>query len=118
MRRVAQARVCHPQSEEELPTAPTEHHYGDRNLASSVSQFSLLSTEDIPAAPEEDRSSDHKLAYSVSEFSKASDLSRSLLYEAIRLGELQSVKVRGRRLILVEDGKAWLRSFRGGGDER
>jgi hypothetical protein len=80
---VVQARVCHPQSE-----------------------------QDLRAAPAADRASDGKLAYSVLEFSKASDLSRSLLYEAIRLGDLQSIKVRGRRLILAEDGKAWLHSFR------
>jgi hypothetical protein len=53
-----------------------------------------------------------KFAYSVSEFGKRTDLSRSLLYEAIRLGELQSIKIRGRRLILAEDGIAWLRSHR------
>jgi len=62
--------------------------------------------------PAEDHNSDHKLAYSVPQFSKVSDLSRSLLYEAIKLGELQSIKVRGRRLILAEDGMNWLLSFR------
>jgi excisionase family DNA binding protein len=44
-----------------------------------------------------------KLAYSIAESAKVSGLSRSLLYEAIRLGELQSIKIRGRRLILIED---------------
>jgi hypothetical protein len=109
---VAQAKVCRPQSEQDLPAAPAEDQVLDRKLASSVSQFGLLSRKDDPATPAEDRFSDHKLAYSVSEFSKASDLSRSLLYEAIKLGELQPIKVRGRRLILADDGKAWLRSFR------
>jgi hypothetical protein len=53
-----------------------------------------------------------KLALSVAEFGDRTDLSRSLLYEAIKLGDLQSIKIRGRRLILVEDGIAWLRSHR------
>jgi hypothetical protein len=66
----------------------------------------------VQSAPQQTNQPEGKLAYSVSEFGKASNLSRSLLYEAIRLGELQSIKIRGRRLILVEDGKAWLRSFR------
>jgi excisionase family DNA binding protein len=46
------------------------------------------------------------------EFADATGLSRSLIYEAIRLGELQSVKIRARRLILFDDGHKWLRSFR------
>ena len=53
-----------------------------------------------------------KFAFSVAEFSSVSGLSRSFLYEVLRLGELKSVKVRGRRLILAEDGLAWLRSYR------
>lgn len=109
---VTQATVCRPQSQQDLPATPAEDHVPDRKLASSVSQISLLSSKDNPATTTEDRFSDGKLAYSVREFGKASDLSRSLLYEAIRLGELQSIKVRGRRLILAEDGRAWLRSFR------
>jgi hypothetical protein len=72
----------------------------------------LLAEGNTPPAPGEDHHSDHKLAYSVSQFSRVSDLSRSLLYEAIKRGELQSIKVRGRRLILAEDGKTWLLSFR------
>jgi hypothetical protein len=54
----------------------------------------------------------NKFAFSVAEFGSVSGLSRSLLYEVLRLGELKSVKVRGRRLILAEDGLAWLRSYR------
>ena len=53
-----------------------------------------------------------RLAYSIAEFSEASRLSRSFIYEAMKTGELRSIKVRGRRLILHEDGKAWLQSFR------
>ena len=51
------------------------------------------------------------IALSVAEFGKRTGLSRSLIYEAIK-EDLQSIKVRGRRLILVEDGIAWLRSHR------
>ena len=51
------------------------------------------------------------IALSVAEFGKRTGLSRSLIYEAIK-GDLQSIKVRGRRLILVEDGISWLRSHR------
>jgi predicted DNA-binding protein YlxM (UPF0122 family) len=55
-----------------------------------------------------------RLAYSVRDFADETTLSRSLLYEAIRRGELQTVKIRNRRLTLVQDGEAWLRAFRGG----
>ena len=61
---------------------------------------------------QDDARPEGKLAFSVSEFGKRTDLSRSLIYQAIRLGELQSIKIRGRRLILAEDGIAWLRSHR------
>ena len=71
----------------------------------------ILLERNIAPAPAEAHRSD-RLAYSVSEFGKTSGLSRSLLYEAIKLGELRSIKVRGRRLILAEDGKSWLLSFR------
>jgi excisionase family DNA binding protein len=54
-----------------------------------------------------------KIAYSIPQAAEASSLSRSLLYEAIRYGELQSIKVRGRRLLLVDDLKNWLTSHRG-----
>ena len=73
-----------------------------------------LVNADTPPLPAEDHYSDQRLAYSVSQFSKVSDLSRSLLYQAIKLGELQSIKVRGRRLILAQDGKTWLLSFQHG----
>lgn len=53
-----------------------------------------------------------KLAYSMREASHASGLSRSLIYEAIKVGELQSIKVRSRRLILAEDLLEWITSKR------
>jgi len=58
-----------------------------------------------------DNQTKKRLAYSIAEFAEESSLSRSLIYEAIRLGELKSVKVRSRRLIMAADGEAWLRSF-------
>jgi hypothetical protein len=62
--------------------------------------------------PAEELPETGRIALSVAEFGKRTDLSRSLIYEAIKLGDLQSIKVRGRRLILVEDGISWLRSYR------
>ena len=53
-----------------------------------------------------------KLAYTIPQAKEATGLSRSLIYEAIKLGELQSAKVRRRRLILHEDLLAWLASKR------
>jgi hypothetical protein len=74
----------------------------------------LKATSGTPGVPAKDHVGGGKLAYSVAQFAEASDLSRSLLYEAIKHGELQSIKVRGRRLILAEDGKTWLLSFQHG----
>jgi excisionase family DNA binding protein len=44
-----------------------------------------------------------KLAYRVDEAVKASGLGRTFLYERIASGELKSVKIGGRRLILKDD---------------
>jgi excisionase family DNA binding protein len=49
-----------------------------------------------------------KLAYTIPQAQEVTGLSRSLIYEAIKLGELQSIKVRRRRLILHDDLLAWL----------
>ncbi|MFF0746572.1 excisionase family DNA-binding protein [Streptomyces sp. NPDC004111] len=43
-----------------------------------------------------------KISYSIPEAAEASSLSRSMLFDLIRAGELDSVKVRGRRLIPAE----------------
>jgi hypothetical protein len=53
-----------------------------------------------------------KVAYSIRGASQACDLSRSLMYDAIKLGELQSIKVRNRRLILAKDLLEWITSKR------
>jgi excisionase family DNA binding protein len=60
-----------------------------------------------------------KLAFSIAEAAKSAALSRSLLYELIREGELKSFRVRGRRrrLIYVDDLRAWLLSQRAAASE-
>jgi hypothetical protein len=52
-----------------------------------------------------------RLAFSVEEFSEATGLSRSFVYEAMKV-DLASIKIGNRRLILAEDGLAWLRAHR------
>ena len=53
-----------------------------------------------------------KLAFSIAEAAASAALSRSLIYELIRDGELKSFRVRGRRrrLIYVDDLRDWLLS--------
>ena len=60
-----------------------------------------------------------KLAFSIAEAATSTALSRSLLYELIREGELKSFRVRGRRrrLIYVDDLRAWLLSQRAAASE-
>jgi excisionase family DNA binding protein len=53
-----------------------------------------------------------EFAFSVQDFARRIGLSRSLLYEEIAARRLPSVKIRGRRLILAEDGADWLRAHR------
>ena len=55
---------------------------------------------------------DESLAYPVDRAAKAAGLGRTKLYEAIARGELPSVKIGKRRLILVEDLRRWLASQR------
>lgn len=50
----------------------------------------------------------HKLAYRIDEAVKASGLGRTFLYERIASGELKSVKIGGRRLIMRSDLVAFL----------
>ena len=51
-----------------------------------------------------------KLAYSIDEATKAAGLGRTTLYQAIKDGALVSSVVCGRRLLLVDDLKAFLQS--------
>lgn len=53
-----------------------------------------------------------KLAYSVPEFCEATSLGRSLVYDEIRQGRLRATRIRGRTIILREDGLSYLRSHR------
>lgn len=48
------------------------------------------------------------IALSIPAAAKASDLSRSLLYEAIKDGSLKTLKVGERRLVMVTDLEEWL----------
>jgi excisionase family DNA binding protein len=49
-----------------------------------------------------------KIAYRIDEAVKASGLGRTFLYERMATGELKSVKLGGRRLILHADLMAFL----------
>jgi len=49
-----------------------------------------------------------KLALSIPEAVEAAGVGRSLLYEAISRGDLRSLRVSSRRLILTDDLKEWL----------
>jgi excisionase family DNA binding protein len=51
-----------------------------------------------------------KIAYRIDEAVKACGLGRSFLYERIAAGDLKSVKVGSRRLVLREDLIAFLKS--------
>jgi excisionase family DNA binding protein len=48
------------------------------------------------------------IAHSVDDFCTAIGIGRTKLYDAIRTGELPTLKVGKRRLILAEEGHAWL----------
>ena len=51
-----------------------------------------------------------KLAYTIAEFCMATGVGRSSVYLEIAAGRLKTIKVAGRRLILPQDGEAWLKS--------
>lgn len=53
-----------------------------------------------------------KLAYNVPEAASAIGISRANMFERISKGEIPSVKVAGRRLILREDLEAYLKAHR------
>ena len=50
-----------------------------------------------------------RLAYSITQAAEASNLSRSTLYAVMEEGRLHFVKIKGRRLILVDDLRSFLR---------
>jgi excisionase family DNA binding protein len=51
---------------------------------------------------------DEALAVSPAEAARRSGLGRTTIYAALKGGELRSLKIGARRLILVEALKAWL----------
>lgn len=57
-------------------------------------------------------SASHKLAYTINEFCAATGVGRTSIYEEIAAGRLKAIKAAGRRIILHQDGEAWLRSCR------
>lgn len=62
----------------------------------------------VPSRPE-------PLAVSISRATHLAGLGRTKLYEALGSGELASLKVGNRRLILVDDLRAWLAQHKQGG---
>jgi excisionase family DNA binding protein len=52
------------------------------------------------------------LAVGIPEVVRRSGLSRSLIYEALRTGDLKSLRVGARRLVMLDDLRAWLESHR------
>lgn len=52
-----------------------------------------------------------KLAYSIAELSKETSLSRATIYEHIRMGLLQRMKIGGRTIVLHDEVVRWLSSF-------
>lgn len=62
------------------------------------------------STPRQETAPIERLALSVVKAAEASSLSRSTLYMAMGEGHLRFIKVRGRRLILVDDLRAFLGS--------
>jgi excisionase family DNA binding protein len=52
------------------------------------------------------------IAHSIPEAAREARVGRSLLYEAIKEGNLTTVKIGRRRLVLADDLIAWLRRHR------
>ena len=65
--------------------------------------FSPVANSGLPPA---------KLAYTIPEFCAATGVGRTSVYEEIAAGRLKAIKAAGRRLILHQDGEAWLQSCR------
>jgi excisionase family DNA binding protein len=54
----------------------------------------------------------HPLATSIADAAEISGVGKSTLYEAMVGGKLKYLKVGRRRLILVDDLRAWLETYR------
>lgn len=53
----------------------------------------------------------HSAAFSIDDIAAQTDLSRRTIYLEIASGRLQTIKIRGRRLVLPQQRDAWLRSY-------
>jgi excisionase family DNA binding protein len=51
---------------------------------------------------------DERYAISIDEAARRSGLSRSKVYEALKAGDLKSLKIGARRLIMIDELWAWL----------
>ena len=60
------------------------------------------------------RSSELELALSPAEAARRSGLGRTTIYAALKAGDLKSLKIGARRLIMVEALKTWLASHEAG----
>ena len=56
------------------------------------------------------RPSELELAVSPAEAARRSGLGRTTIYAALKAGDLKSIKIGARRLIMVDALKAWLTS--------
>jgi hypothetical protein len=63
----------------------------------------------LPSAVAPSAQIEDVLAYSVNDFCRVSSLGRSFVYEALDVGNLRSIKIGKRRLILAQDARAFLR---------
>lgn len=52
-----------------------------------------------------------KVAYSIAEVLQATSLGRTRVYEAIKAGKIKTRKFGGRRIVLAEDLRAFLKSL-------
>lgn len=59
--------------------------------------------------PKPESGSIERLAYSITQAAEASSLSRSTLYAAMEEGRLHFVKIKGRRLILADALRSFLK---------
>ena len=79
-------------------------------MSKHISDLAMQSTRDgtnNPADPQP-----IKMAYTVREWCAVSGIGATKTYAEIKAGTLRSARVAGRRLILAEDGIAYLRAGR------
>lgn len=59
-----------------------------------------------------DAATNDRISYGVDEAAAVTGVGRSFLYEAIRVGELATLKLGKRRIVMREDLMAWLATKR------